>query len=64
MRILAVDDEKLMLERLMRCITEAAPEAEVISFQKAEGFEKLEYPTHDEMFAFEIEKGSGGFAIQ
>ena len=35
MRILAADDEKLMLERLMRCITEAAPEAEVISFQKA-----------------------------
>lgn len=39
-------------------------ENRVISFQKAEGFEKLEYPTHDEMFAFEIEKGSGGFAIQ
>ena len=38
MRILAVDDEKLMLERLMRCITEAAPEAEVISFQKATEF--------------------------
>ncbi|MGN0495631.1 MAG: response regulator [Lachnospiraceae bacterium] len=35
MRILAVDDEKLMLERLMRCIKEAAPEAELISFQKA-----------------------------
>ena len=39
-------------------------ENRVISFQKAEGFEKLEYPTHDEMFAFAIEKGSGGFAIQ
>ena len=35
MRILAVDDEKLMLERLERCIREAAPEAELISFQKA-----------------------------
>lgn len=35
MRILAVDDEKLMLERLLRCIKETAPEAEVISFQKA-----------------------------
>lgn len=35
MRILAVDDEKLMLERLVRCIREVAPEAEVISFQKS-----------------------------
>lgn len=35
MRILAVDDEKLMLERLVRCITEAVPQAEVVSFQKA-----------------------------
>ena len=35
MRILAVDDEQLMLERLERCIREAAPEAELISFQKA-----------------------------
>lgn len=35
MRILAVDDEILMLERLMRCIKEAAPGAEVISFQKS-----------------------------
>ena len=35
MRILAVDDEQLMLGRLERCIREAAPEAELISFQKA-----------------------------
>lgn len=35
MRILAVDDEKLMLERLVRCITEAVHQAEVVSFQKA-----------------------------
>ena len=36
----------------------------VISFQKAEGFEKLEYPSHEEMFAFAIEKGFAGFGIQ
>lgn len=35
MRILAVDDEQLMLGRLERCIREAAHEAELISFQKA-----------------------------
>lgn len=35
MRILAVDDEKIMLERLVRCIKEAAPEAELVSFQKS-----------------------------
>lgn len=35
MRILAVDDEQLMLGRLERCIREAAPEAELISLQKA-----------------------------
>lgn len=31
--ILAVDDEKLMLERLCRCISEAKPDADVISFK-------------------------------
>ena len=36
----------------------------VISFQKAEGFEELQYSTHEEMFAFVIEKGSAGFGIQ
>lgn len=35
MRIIAVDDEALMLERLCRCIREAAPQAELISFNKA-----------------------------
>lgn len=39
-------------------------EKRVISFRKAEGFLKLEYPTHDEMLAFAIEKGAAGFAIQ
>ena len=36
----------------------------VISFHEAEGFEKLEYPTHEEMLAFAIKKGSAGFGIQ
>lgn len=35
MRILAVDDEPLMLERLCRCISEASPDSEVISFRRA-----------------------------
>ncbi len=34
MRILAMDDEKHMLDRLLKCIDKAAPEAEVIGFQK------------------------------
>lgn len=41
MKILAVDDEPLMLERLCRCIREASPESEVISFRRAK--EALEY---------------------
>jgi len=36
----------------------------IVSFQEAKGFEKLEYPTHDEMFRFAIEKTMEGFAIQ
>ena len=36
----------------------------IVSFQEAAGFEKLEYPTHDEMFQFAIEKTMAGFAIQ
>ena len=39
-------------------------ENRVISFRKAEGFEELQYTTHEEMFAFAIEKGFGGFGIQ
>ena len=39
-------------------------ETKVISFQEAPGFEKLEYPTKKEMFAFAIEKGFSGFGIQ
>ena len=36
----------------------------IVSFQEAAGFEKLEYPTHDERFQFAIEKTMAGFAIQ
>ena len=39
-------------------------ENRVISFHEADGFEKLEYPTHGEMLAFAVEKGSSGFGIQ
>ncbi len=39
-------------------------ENKVISFAEVEGFERLVYPTHGEMFAFAIEKGFAGFGIQ
>lgn len=35
----------------------------IVSFQNEDGFEKLEYPTHDEMFQFAIEKTMSGFGI-
>ena len=36
----------------------------IVSFQEVAGFEKLEYPSHDEMFQFAMEKTMKGFAIQ
>lgn len=36
----------------------------IVSFEEAEGFERLEYPSHDEMFQFAIDKTMDGFAIQ
>lgn len=39
-------------------------ERKIISFQEAAGFEKLVYPTHDEMFRFAIDKSMSGFSIQ
>ena len=39
-------------------------ETKVISFTKEDGFEELQYPTHDEMFQFAIERGNEGFGIQ
>lgn len=41
MRVLAVDDEALMLKRLCRCIQEAEPKAEITSFRWAD--EAFEY---------------------
>lgn len=39
-------------------------ENRVISFRKADGFEERQYPTHEEMFQFAIQKGNEGFGIQ
>ena len=36
----------------------------VISFTHENEFEELQYPTHEEMFRFVIEKGNEGFGIQ
>ena len=36
----------------------------VISFTRENEFEELQYPTHEEMFRFVIEKGNEGFGIQ
>lgn len=47
MRILAVDDEYLMLERLCRCIKEVKPDVELIAFRHAE--EALEYTRNQQI---------------
>lgn len=39
-------------------------ENRIVSFRQAEGFEKVEFPTHQEMFAFMIEKSTSGYRIQ
>jgi len=39
-------------------------ERRVISFTHENGFEELQYPTHDEMFQFAIDRGNEGFGIQ
>ena len=39
-------------------------EKRIISFREATGFDKLVFPTHDEMFRFAIDKSMSGFAIQ
>ena len=36
----------------------------IISFEKEEGFQELQYKTHDEMLRFAIRKGNEGFGIQ
>ena len=40
-RIIAVDDEHLMLERMRRCVREAEPDAQLILFSSSK--EALEY---------------------
>jgi len=37
---------------------------QIISFQKAEDFERMVFPTRDEKIAFAFEKGSSGYRIQ
>ena len=36
----------------------------IISFEKEDGFQELQYKTHEEMFRFAIRKGYEGFGIQ
>ena len=36
----------------------------IISFEKADGFQELQYKTHEEMLRFAIRKGNEGFGIQ
>ncbi len=36
----------------------------IVSFEEAEGFERLEYTSHEEMFDFVVKKGFAGFGIQ
>lgn len=39
-------------------------ERKIVSFQPVDGFERLEFSTHDSMFRFAIEKSLSGFAVQ
>ena len=39
-------------------------ENRVVSFQAAEGFEEMRFSSHEEMFAFMIEKSTSGYRIQ
>lgn len=36
----------------------------ILSFQSAEGFEPIPFPSREEMFAYVIEKGAAGYRIQ
>lgn len=36
----------------------------VVSFQKAEGFERIPFATHEEMFSFVIAKSISGYRVQ
>jgi len=39
-------------------------EKRVISFSEEDGFEELQFQTHEEKFKFAIERGNEGFGIQ
>ena len=39
-------------------------EKRVISFSQEDGFEELQFPTHEEKIKFAIERGNEGFGIQ
>lgn len=39
-------------------------ENRIISFQHVDGYERLVYPTHDEMLAFAVERSMAGYAIR
>ena len=39
-------------------------EKRVISFSEEDGFEKIQFQTHEEKFKFAIERGNEGFGIQ
>ena len=39
-------------------------EKRVISFSQEDGFEELQFQTHEEKFKFAIERGNEGFGIQ
>ena len=39
-------------------------ETKVISFSEENGFEELQFPTHEEKFKFAIDRGNEGFGIQ
>lgn len=36
----------------------------IVSFKYVEGLEQLNFPSHDEMIVFVIEKGATGYRIQ
>lgn len=36
----------------------------IVSFQQADGFVELRYPTHDAMLRFAVDRGFDGFGIQ
>jgi len=36
----------------------------IVSFHEADGFEKIPFASHEEMFMFVVEKGYSGYRIQ